>query len=100
MDAVDDIGIYNPSITVCFLAIIFTFGLAFSKYGKIKLEKESLNTPRCHGFYVHLVGYWVFYIVLGLLDWAYYYQTPCLSLPPESAEALKYSVAYSFFTLA
>ena len=50
MDAVDDIGIYNPSITVCFLAIIFTFGLAFSKYGKIKLEKESLNTPRCHGF--------------------------------------------------
>ena len=37
MDAVDDIGIYNPSITVCFLAIIFTFGLAFSKYGKIKL---------------------------------------------------------------
>ena len=37
MDAVDDIGIYHPSITVCFLAIIFTFGLAFSKYGKIKL---------------------------------------------------------------
>ncbi len=48
-------------------------------------------------FYVHLVGYWVFYIVLGFLDWAYYYQTPGLSLPPESAEALKYSVAYSFF---
>lgn len=39
-------------------------------------------------FYVHLVGYWVFYIVLGLLDWAYYYQTPGLSLPPESREGV------------
>ena len=96
----DDIGIYNPSITVCFLAIILLLVLPLVNTEKLSLEKENLNTPRCHGFYVHLVGYWVFYIVLGLLDWAYYYQTPGLSLPPESAEALKYSVAYSFFTLA
>lgn len=50
---------------------------------------------------------WIFMFILsgigsstlywGFLDWAYYYQTPGLSLPPESAEALKYSVAYSFF---
>ena len=94
----DDIGIYNPSITVCFLAIILLLVLPLVNTEKLSLEKENLNTAQCHGFYVHLVGYWVFYIVLGLLDWAYYYQTPGLSLPPESAEALKYSVAYSFFT--
>lgn len=33
----------------------------------------------------------------GFLDWAYYYQTPGLNLAPQSQQALKFSVAYSFF---
>lgn len=37
MDAVDNIDVYNTRIIVRFLSYYFTFGLAFSKYGKIKL---------------------------------------------------------------
>lgn len=88
----------TPVLLFAFLSIIFTLGLAFSKYGKIKLGegKPQYSTPS-----------WIFMFILsgigssslywGFLDWAYYYQTPGLSLTPESAEALKYSVAYSFF---
>ncbi|XDZ51069.1 BCCT family transporter [Neisseriaceae bacterium CLB008] len=87
-----------PVLLFAFLAILFVLVLAFSKYGKIKLGagKPEYSTPS-----------WIFMFILsgigsstlywGFLDWAYYYQTPGLNLAPESAEALKFSVAYSFF---
>lgn len=98
MDAVDDIGIYNPSITVCFLAIILLLVLPLVNTEKLSLEKENLNTAQCHGFLCSSCR------VLGLLHCTGAFglglllSNSGLSLPPESAEALKYSVAYSFFT--
>ena len=67
---------------------------------KLSLEKENLNTPRCHGFLCSSCRVLGLLHCTGAFGLVYYYQTPGLSLPPESAEALKYSVAYSFFTLA
>lgn len=87
----------TPVLLFAFLAIIFTFGLAFSKYGKIKLgEGKPQYTTMSWIFMFILSGIGSSTLYWGFLDWAYYYQTPGLSLPPESAEALKYSVAYSF----
>ena len=88
----------TPVLLFAFLSIIFVFILAFSKYGKIKLgegKPQFSTTTWIFMFILSGIGssslYW------GFLDWAYYYQIPGLSLTPESAEALKYSVAYSFF---
>ena len=87
-----------PVLIFTFLSIVFCLSLAFSKYGKIKLGegKPEYSTPT-----------WIFMFILsgmgssalywGFLDWAYYYQTPGLSIAPSSPEALKFSVAYSFF---
>jgi len=88
----------TPVLLFAFLSIIFTFGLAFSKYGKIKLGEGKPEYSTMSWIFMFILSgigsstlYW------GFLDWAYYYQTPGLNLAPESAEALKYSVAYSFF---
>ncbi|OTG86812.1 BCCT family transporter [Acinetobacter sp. ANC 4558] len=88
----------TPVLLFAFLSIIFTGILAFSKYGKIKLGEGKPEYSTMSWIFMFILSgigssslYW------GFLDWAYYYQTPGLSLAPESAEALKYSVAYSFF---
>ena len=87
-----------PVLIFTFLSVLFCFTLAFSKFGKIKLGegKPEYSTPT-----------WIFMFILsgmgssalywGFLDWAYYYQTPGLNLAPSSPDALKFSVAYSFF---
>ena len=88
----------TPVLLFTFLSIIFTFGLAFSKYGKIKLgEGKPQYSTMSWIFMFILSGIGSSTLYWGFLDWAYYYQTPGLNLAPESAEALKYSVAYSFF---
>ncbi len=88
----------TPVLLFAFLSIIFTVILAFSKYGKIKLGEGKPEYSTMSWIFMFILSgigssslYW------GFLDWAYYYQTPGLGLTPESAEALKYSVAYSFF---
>ncbi|OTG81052.1 BCCT family transporter [Acinetobacter sp. ANC 4648] len=88
----------TPVLLFAFLSIIFTMILAFSKYGKIKLGEGKPEYSTLSWIFMFILSgigssslYW------GFLDWAYYYQTPGLGLTPESAEALKYSVAYSFF---
>jgi len=88
----------TPVLLFAFLAIIFTMVLAFSKYGKIKLGEGKPEYSTMSWIFMFILSgigssslYW------GFLDWAYYYQTPGLGLTPESSEALKYSVAYSFF---
>ena len=88
----------TPVLLFAFLSIIFTMMLAFSKYGKIKLGEGKPEYSTLSWIFMFILSgigssslYW------GFLDWAYYYQTPGLGLTPESAEALKYSVAYSFF---
>ncbi|MHA4953778.1 NAD-dependent succinate-semialdehyde dehydrogenase [Acinetobacter pittii] len=75
----------TPVLLFAFLAIIFTFGLAFSKYGKIKLgEGKPQYTTMSWIFMFILSGIGSSTLYWGFLDWAYYYQTPGLSLPPES----------------
>jgi betaine/carnitine transporter, BCCT family len=88
----------TPVLLFGFLSIIFTLILAFSKYGKIKMGEGKPEYSTMSWIFMFILSgigssslYW------GFLDWAYYYQTPGLGLTPESAEALKYSVAYSFF---
>lgn len=88
----------TPVLLFSFLSIIFIGVLAFSKYGKIKLGEGKPEYSTLSWIFMFILSgigsstlYW------GFLDWAYYYQTPGLSLAPESTDALKYSVAYSFF---
>lgn len=87
-----------PVLAFAFLSIIFIIALACSKYGSIKLgagDPEYSTMSWIFMFILSGIGsstlYW------GFLDWAYYYQTPGLNITPESAEALRYSVPYSFF---
>ncbi|WP_410487463.1 BCCT family transporter [Acinetobacter sp. SAAs470] len=88
----------TPVLLFTLLSIIFTLTIAFSKYGKIKLGegKPEYSTPSWIFMFI-LSGFGSSCLYWGFLDWAYYYQTPGLSLAPSSAEALKFSVAYSFF---
>ncbi|WP_322057103.1 BCCT family transporter [Paraburkholderia sp. J63] len=88
----------SPVLLFAFLASLFVIGLAFSKYGKIRLGEGAPDYSTLSWIFMFILSglgssslYW------GFLDWAYYYQTPGLNLTPESQQALKFSVAYSFF---
>jgi BCCT family betaine/carnitine transporter len=87
----------TPVLLFAFLSIIFTFGLAFSKYGKIKLGEGKPQYSTMSWIFMFILSgigsstlYWGFWTGLIITK-------PGLNLAPESAEALKYSVAYSFF---
>lgn len=74
----------TPVLLFTFLSIIFTFGLAFSKYGKIKLgEGKPQYSTMSWIFMFILSGIGSSTLYWGFLDWAYYYQTPGLNLAPE-----------------
>ncbi|QEY63533.1 BCCT family transporter [Metapseudomonas lalkuanensis] len=77
------------------LAVLY---LAFSKYGNIRLgngKPEYTNMTWVFMFICAGMGsstlYW------GVMEWAYYYQTPGLNIAAGSREALDFSVSYSFF---
>ncbi len=77
------------------LAVLY---LAFSKYGNIRLgngKPEYSNMTWVFMFICAGMGsstlYW------GVMEWAYYYQTPGLNIAPGTREALDFSVSYSFF---
>lgn len=72
--------------------------LAFSKYGHIRLGSGKPEYSTATWVFMFICAgmgsstlYW------GVMEWAYYYQTPGLNMVPESAQALEYSVSYSFF---
>lgn len=88
----------TPVLLFGFFAIIFVVGLAFSKYGNIKLGEGKPEYKTSSWIFMFLLAglgsstlYW------GFLDWAYYYQTPGLNIQPQSSEALKFSVPYTMF---
>jgi len=88
----------SPVLLFAFGALLFVIWLAFSKYGSIRLGSGAPDYSTISWIFMFVLSglgssalYW------GFLDWAYYYQTPGLNLPPESQQALKFSVAYSFF---
>lgn len=82
-------------VFACGVAVLY---LAFSKYGHIRLgagRPEFGNTTWVFMFICAGLGsstlYW------GMMEWAYYYQTPGLNLTPGSTEALEHSVGFTFF---
>ncbi|AXY57388.1 BCCT family transporter [Acinetobacter chinensis] len=87
-----------PVLLFGFFACLFVVGLAFSKYGHIKLGegKPEYSTPSWIFMFI-LAGLGSSTLYWGFLDWAYYYQTPGLNIAPNTPEALKYSVPYSMF---
>ncbi|WP_166362160.1 BCCT family transporter [Pseudomonas akapageensis] len=79
----------------CALIVLY---IAFSKYGNIRLgngKAEYSTTTWVFMFICAGMGsstlYW------GVMEWAYYYQTPGLNIAAGTREALDYSVSYSFF---
>ncbi|WP_137008380.1 MULTISPECIES: BCCT family transporter [Aquitalea] len=88
----------SPILLFAFFAVLFVIWLGLSKYGQIRLGEGGPDYSTSTWIFMFIMSglgsstlYW------GFLDWAYYYQTPGLNLPPSSPQALKYSVAYSFF---
>lgn len=88
----------SPILLFAFCSVLFVIWLGLSKYGQIRLGEGGPDYTTSSWIFMFIMSglgsstlYW------GFLDWAYYYQTPGLNLPPASAQALKYSVAYSFF---
>ncbi|MFJ4440764.1 BCCT family transporter [Pseudomonas sp. NPDC089422] len=81
-----------------FFCVLLIVGLAFSKYGNIRLgsgKPEYGNTSWVFMFICAGLGsatmYWAF------MEWAYYYLTPGLGITGSTPQALDYSIAYSFF---
>lgn len=88
----------SPILLFAFSCVLFVIWLGMSKYGQIRLGEGPPDYSTSSWIFMFIMSglgsstlYW------GFLDWAYYYQTPGLNLPPASPQALKYSVAYSFF---
>lgn len=87
-----------PVLLFGFFACVFVAGLAFSKYGHIKLgEGKPEYSTSSWIFMFILAGLGSSTLYWGFLDWAYYYQTPGLNITPKTPEALKYSVPYTMF---
>lgn len=87
-----------PVLLFGFFACVFVAGLAFSKYGHIKLgEGKPEYSTSSWIFMFILAGLGSSTLYWGFLDWAYYYQTPGLNIAPQTPEALKYSVPYTMF---
>jgi BCCT family betaine/carnitine transporter len=89
----------SPILLFAFSCVLFVIWLGMSKYGQIRLGEGPPDYSTSSWIFMFIMSglgsstlYW------GFLDWAYYYQTPGLNLPPASPQALKYSVAYSFST--
>jgi BCCT family betaine/carnitine transporter len=77
------------------LAVLY---IAFSKYGNIRLGSGKPEYATATWVFMFICAgmgsstlYW------GVMEWAYYYQSPGLNIVPQSREALEYSVGYSFF---
>lgn len=87
-----------PVLLFGFFACVFVIGLAFSKFGHIKLgEGKPEYSTASWIFMFILAGLGSSTLYWGFLDWAYYYQTPGLNIQPQSSDALKYSVPYTMF---
>jgi BCCT family betaine/carnitine transporter len=72
--------------------------LAVSRYGDIKFGEGAPRYSTSSWLFMFLSAglgsatmYWSF------VEWAYYYQTPGLNLPPQTPDALAISLAYAFF---
>ena len=81
-----------------FGCVIACIGLAFSKYGNVRLGDGKPEYSTLSWVFMFICAgmgsstlYW------GVMEWAYYYQSPGLNLTTGTREALEYSISYSFF---
>ncbi|WP_052343715.1 BCCT family transporter [Bacillus massiliigorillae] len=76
----------------------FLFWLAFSKYGKIRFGKEK---PEFSTFswlaliFTAGIGSGIMY--WGIIEWAFYYDSPPFGLTPKSLEAADFAATYGMF---
>ncbi|TDF86276.1 BCCT family transporter [Pseudomonas sp. H9] len=86
-------------VLVIFLAFVAgSLFIIFSKYGNIRLGDGKPQFKTLPWIFMFICAglssatlYW------GLVEWAYYYNTPGLNIPARSPEALDMSIAYAFF---
>ncbi|AFJ46513.1 putative transporter YeaV [Shimwellia blattae DSM 4481 = NBRC 105725] len=79
-------------------ALALVVYLAVSKYGNIRLGEGKPQYRTASWLFMFICAglgsstlYW------GVMEWAYYYQTPGLNIAPKTPRALEYSISYSFF---
>lgn len=86
-------------VLVIFLAfVVGSLFIIFSKYGNIRLGEGKPQFKTLPWIFMFICAglssatlYW------GLVEWAYYYNTPGLNIAARSPEALDMSIAYAFF---
>ena len=88
----------SVNLLFTFGGILLLMGLCFSKYGKIKLGegKPEFSTFKWVAMMMSCglgsaTCYWAF------LEWAYYIDTPGLSIAPATQQAYEMSVSYTMF---
>ncbi|UDM49118.1 BCCT family transporter [Cupriavidus sp. MP-37] len=81
-----------------FGCVIACLGLAFSKYGNVRLGEGKPEYSTLSWVFMFICAgmgsstmYW------GVMEWVYYYQSPGLNVPTGTREALEHSISYSFF---
>ncbi|KNY08714.1 transporter [Achromobacter piechaudii] len=81
-----------------FGCVIACIGLAFSKYGHVRLGDGKPEYGTLSWVFMFICAgmgsstlYW------GVMEWAYYYDSPGLNIPVGSRDALEHSISYSFF---
>lgn len=81
-----------------FSCVLFLTGLAFSKYGSIRLGDDEPDFSTASWVAMMLTAglgsatvYWAF------IEWAFYYNTPGLGVTPHTDTAYAWSLAYNFF---
>jgi len=81
--------------------VIFLMGLAFSKYGKIRLGPQ--DSKPTYGFFSWIsmllaAGFGVGLVFYGMAEPMTHYMTPPYGdVEPESAESARYAIQYAFF---
>ncbi|MHC8326675.1 BCCT family transporter [Pseudomonas sp. LB1P83] len=89
----------SAPVLVTFLAFVMgSLFIIFSKYGNIRLGSGQPQFKTVPWIFMFICAglssatlYW------GLVEWAYYYNTPGLNITAGSTEALNMSIAYAFF---
>lgn len=93
---VDNLAIYFVLLTL--ICLIFNVGIAFSKYGVIRMGKEA---PQYRMFswiamiFCAAMGATILY--WSSIEWIYYLTDPPFALEPLSQDVQEIAVAYSFF---
>lgn len=90
---------FGPIYQLLAIAVLlFTFWIAFSRFGKITLGNNDYNFSYfswvsmlfCAGVATGIL-YW------GTIEWAYYMDAPPLGLAPNSHAAIEYAATYGMF---